>query len=288
MAGGQSQERIVWIATSVAVVAILAVAWFIVRGQNVQAPAETAAVDEPAAPVEARTQTPVSVPAVSVPAVKPAPATGMAGIFQPPPRPVLNTQNQPRRAPMPQPTAARSAPYPVPAPPPPVLPGGHPQLELGRLAGTLRVAIPDMRNGENLPWDYTCYRTNMSPPLQWSGVPAGAHSVAVVLERRQKNKPPAWTWILFNVAPSAGHIPANLPKIAQLQGGARQGRNLYGKAQYSGPCEPHGQVPYALRLFALDSALDVPAGAERDDVVNAMNGHIIDAAEYDFVHMFRP
>jgi Raf kinase inhibitor-like YbhB/YbcL family protein len=112
--------------------------------------------------------------------------------------------------------------------------------------------------------------------------------MVIVLERRQTGKPRAWLWAIFNLAPSSGNIPANIPKIAQLDGGARQARNVYGKASYTGPCDPHGKVPYAIRLFALNVPLGVAAGADRDDLVRAMNGHIVDAADYDFVHFFRP
>jgi Raf kinase inhibitor-like YbhB/YbcL family protein len=201
--------------------------------------------------------------------------------------PVLQPARQsPRPAPAPhQESPVATAPLPVPPPPPAA---GHPQLELGHLAGTLRVSLPDTPKGGTYPLEHTCYRANRSPAVSWSGVPSAAKSMVIVLERRQKDKPRAWLWAIFNLAPGSGEIPANIPKIAQLNGGARQARNVYGKPYYAGPCEPHGQVPYALRLFALNVPLGVAAGASRDDLVRGMNGHIIDAADYEFTHFFRP
>lgn len=163
-----------------------------------------------------------------------------------------------------------------------------PQLLLNNLAGTLRVRIADVQSvGDRLPLEHTCYRLNRSPEIKWTGVPDRTKSLVVILERQDNGKPPAWLWILFNVDPQKGFIDPNLPHQADLPDGSRHARNVYNKAEYTGPCEPKGKIPYALRLFALDTKPDVASGIGSDDLVRAMNGHIIDATQFDIVHYLK-
>ncbi len=166
-------------------------------------------------------------------------------------------------------------------------PQGRPELQLDHLAGTLRVAIPGMAKGTRLPLEHSCYRKNQSPPFAWSGAPAGTKSLVAVLERRQAGKPAAWIWLVYDIDPKEGSMGGGVPRSPDLPGGARHALNTYGKAEYTGPCEPRGQIPYALRLFALDTAIDLPAGISRAQLIQAMNGHIIDAAEFPVVHYLR-
>jgi hypothetical protein len=60
-----------------------------------------------------------------------------------------------------------------------------------------------------------------------------------------------------------------------------QGRTSRGSVGYFGPKPPVGDPPhhYHVQVFALDSKLDVPAGADRDQVLAAMQGHVVGAGE---------
>lgn len=159
------------------------------------------------------------------------------------------------------------------------------------IARTLKLGMPVIEAEDDekvLPLDYTCYRANKSPPLQWTGAPAKTKSFAVSLERLQKDKSPEIRWMVFNIPASAKGLSANLPKQAEVfKDGTAQARNDQGYAQYVGPCDAQGKVEYVFRLFALDQVLKVLPGAPKNDLIKEMNGHIIDEAVLRVVHYFR-
>jgi Raf kinase inhibitor-like YbhB/YbcL family protein len=161
-------------------------------------------------------------------------------------------------------------------------------LQLDHLAGTLKMNVPVLTARENrLPLDYTCYRANISPPLQWTGAPQATKSFVLFLEKREIEANPQETWIIFNVPGDLDGLEKNIPKNAELENGIRHAASDQGVMEYTGPCEPRGKVDYAFRLFALDTVLGAPAGTKKDDLIRAMNGHIIDADEVPFIHYLR-
>jgi len=88
-------------------------------------------------------------------------------------------------------------------------------------------------------------------------------------------------WVLWNLPTSTHSLPEGVAKREQLDDGARQGRNDFGKIGYNGPCPPPGKVHrYFLRLYALDAKLDLAPGATRQELDAAMQGHIVGKAEY--------
>lgn len=165
-------------------------------------------------------------------------------------------------------------------------------VDLSKIAGTLKMSSPDIpaaANGQlpRYPLTLTCYRKNASPVLHWSGAPEHTKSYVLVLERRAPNEKASWSWIMFNIPASSTDMPGNmaLERLTSAQG--LFGTNPYGHQAYTGPCEPKGTFPYVLRLFALDIDLPLQAGALLADIVPAMNGHVIDAAEIKADHYLR-
>ena len=123
--------------------------------------------------------------------------------------------------------------------------------------------------------------------MKWEASPRETQSFAVFMERREKEAAPYLTWALYNIPATFTGLPQNLPKVPEPGDGMRHARSDHNAAEYVGPCEAKGKIPYALRVFALDAALALPAGAPPDDLIRAMNGHIIDMAEVDFIHYLR-
>lgn len=161
----------------------------------------------------------------------------------------------------------------------------------GNLVRTLKLGMQVVEAGDGekvLPLDYTCYRANKSPALQWVGTPAKTKSFAVLLERREKDRPAEIKWAVFNVPANAKGLPANLPKQAEVfKDGTAQAQNDQGYAQYVGPCDAQGRVNYVFRLFALDQVLNIAPGAPGNDLTRAMNGHVVDEADLAVIHYFR-
>lgn len=124
------------------------------------------------------------------------------------------------------------------------------------------------------PRQFTCDGEDISPSIAWTAPPPNTKSLVLTV-----TDPDAHTfthWILFNLPPNADSLPGNLPKQDQLSDGTRQGRNDFGKIGYAGPCGPHGSTHrYFFDLFALNSSLDLPAGATRAQLEDAMNTHVL-------------
>ena len=94
-------------------------------------------------------------------------------------------------------------------------------------------------------------------------------------------------WIVYNIAGSIKELPAGLPNNAALDNGLAQGGNDLGGVGYAGPCQPKGEFKYVFRVFALDTALNLLPGIDKDSLIRAMNGHIIDMATLPVSHVHR-
>ena len=143
---------------------------------------------------------------------------------------------------------------------------------------SLSVASPAFTAGAAIPLRHSAYGDNVSPALTWSGVPSGARSLAVMLEDPDATSArPFVHWLAWNIDPARGGLPEGIaPAAADLV----QGRNNHGDAGYFGP-RPHGSRPhhYHFQLFALDSPLDLAAGADREALLAAMRGHVVARGE---------
>jgi len=125
--------------------------------------------------------------------------------------------------------------------------------------------------GEPIPVKYTCDGEDVSPPLRWSGVPAGTRSLALIADDPDAPRGTFVHWILFGIPPQT----TELVEGQQLSGVA-QGRNDFGRTGYGGPCPPRGNPHrYFFKLYALDTDLQLPPGATKQDLLRAMEGHII-------------
>jgi Raf kinase inhibitor-like YbhB/YbcL family protein len=132
--------------------------------------------------------------------------------------------------------------------------------------------------GEPIDPRYTCDGDDVSPALAWEGVPAGAAELALVVEDPDAPGGTFTHWLVYGVDPGVTALPEGVPVGADVAGppALRQGVNDMGAAGYGGPCPPGGEEHrYVFRLFALDEALGLEGGASRDDVLGAIEGHVI-------------
>lgn len=137
------------------------------------------------------------------------------------------------------------------------------------------VKSPAFEEGKPIPARYTGDGENVSPPLSWSGVPHEAQSLVVLCE--DPDAPSGnWThWVLFNLSPEVRELPEGMAHDPTLPGGAAQGTNDFGNPGYGGPAPPPGRPHrYYFKVLAVDRPLALPAGASRQDVVAALEGHV--------------
>lgn len=129
--------------------------------------------------------------------------------------------------------------------------------------------------GDNVPAAFTCDGADTSPALHWSAPPTGTKSFALILYDRDTPRGGFVHWMLFNLPPATQSLAEAFPTDAQRPDGTRQGTNDFGRVGYGGPCPPSGTHHYVFTLFALDSTLNLPPGAIRPQIDNALQGHIL-------------
>jgi len=112
---------------------------------------------------------------------------------------------------------------------------------------------------------YTCHGAKMSPPLNWSGAPAGTKSLALIVDDSSAPITPTIYWLVFDINPGATDI-----QEGALPTGARQGLNSAGTATYNATC-PHGRLhSYRFTVYALNTTLKLPNGAPLQAVWTAI------------------
>ncbi len=130
--------------------------------------------------------------------------------------------------------------------------------------------------GATIPKKYTADGANVSPPLQWSGEPSGTKSFALICDDPDAPGRTWVHWVLFNLPADKHELAEAVPATATHAGGAKQGRNDFDEIGYGGPSPPAGKPHrYFFKLFALDTVLDLKEGATKQQLEEAMKGHIL-------------
>jgi len=148
----------------------------------------------------------------------------------------------------------------------------------------LVITSPAFTHNGAMAIKYTCEDDDVSPALKWSGVPAGARSLALIVDDPDAPDPAAPKrvyvhWVVYDMTPTSTGLPEGVKAAAQPNGG-RQGMNDGGNVGYMGPCPPIGRHRYFFKLYALDAMLgDLGAAATKAQVEAAMRGHILEQAE---------
>ena len=129
--------------------------------------------------------------------------------------------------------------------------------------------------GDPIPKQYTCDGPDISPPLSWTGIPAGTQSLALICDDPDA---PAGIWVhgvVFNIPADVSELPENVSKERELDNGARQGVNDFRRIGYGGPCPPGGTHRYYFKLYALDTFLEAEPGIAKQELQEIMDGHIL-------------
>jgi Raf kinase inhibitor-like YbhB/YbcL family protein len=138
----------------------------------------------------------------------------------------------------------------------------------------MKIESQSFKQGESIPSKFTCQGTDVSPGLLISDLPAQTQSLALIVD--DPDAPAGlWVhWLLWNITNQTKEILENtVPAFAV------QGKNSWGRSKYNGPCPPSGTHRYFFKLYALDIKLSITSSANKDQLENAMKGHIIATAE---------
>lgn len=153
-------------------------------------------------------------------------------------------------------------------------------LILGGNAMALELKCSAFSDGGNLPSKYTCDGNgDYSPPLSWTGAPAGTKSFALISDDPDA---PAGTWVhwlMWNIPATTSTLKENFDKSPTLPDGTRQGINDGRRSGYGAPCPPSGTHRYYFKLYALDTTLDLPPTTTKTSLQSAMQGHILEQSQ---------
>ena len=130
--------------------------------------------------------------------------------------------------------------------------------------------------GTAIPKRHTCAGEDLSPPLSWTGVPAGTRSFAMVVDDPDAS---GFThWLLFNIPASTAFLAEGI-KPGTLPAGAAEGSNDFGSIGYRGPCPPSGTHRYSHRVYALDVASLGPSPPTKERFEASIKTHELARAE---------
>lgn len=147
-------------------------------------------------------------------------------------------------------------------------------------ARTLTLSSPAFKDGDKMPRSAGCDGGERSPALQVAGAPEGTQTLALLASEMDGGKARATLWMACNLPPATQAIAENQPHARQMKPDGVQISLPGGKPGYSGPCPPTGATRHVMiELFALDTSLDLPESATRQEFLLALEGHILARAK---------
>jgi len=124
---------------------------------------------------------------------------------------------------------------------------------------------------------------NLSPALSWSGLPAGAKELALIVDDSDAPAGDWVHWVMYKISPGAGGLKEGLAVKDKLDepAGALQGKNSFIEIGYGGPIPPrgHGTHHYHFKLYALDTQLNARPGLDKAALLKLMQGHVLAQTE---------
>jgi hypothetical protein len=153
----------------------------------------------------------------------------------------------------------------------------------------MRLTSSSFADGSVIPDKYTQQAgpDAISPQLVWSNVPPGTQTFALLFHDPDvainKKLEDVTHWIAWNIPGTATSLAEAVKADATLADGTVQGKNRGGRVGYMGPGAPANapEHHYTFELFALDTKLDLGPDASRDDVMKAIDGHILSKAVWE-------
>lgn len=141
---------------------------------------------------------------------------------------------------------------------------------------TMKFSGTNFKHQGEIPIKYTCDDEDTNPGFVIQDVPENTHSLVIIMDDPDAMKPAGkiWVhWLLWNIPPETVEI---------LEGQEPQGVHglgTSGNLDYQGPCPPDTEHAYIFVLYALDTMLDLPEGSNKEQLLQAMEGHIIEKTE---------
>lgn len=140
---------------------------------------------------------------------------------------------------------------------------------------TMKLFSSAFLNQESIPVLYTAQGEERSPPLRWQDIPEGTRSLALICEDPDALRGTYDHWILYNIPPTISVLAEGLKRLPH---GIQSLKNSSETTNYVGPNPPSGIHRYFFILYALDTVLQLPGDATKEDLLKAMHSHILGKA----------
>ena len=141
---------------------------------------------------------------------------------------------------------------------------------------SIEVSSPAFEPGGVIPRQYTGEGQDVSPALNWADLPEGTREIALICDDPDAPRPEPWVhWVLYKIPADRTGLPEGGTE------GAFEGENDFGRASYGGPMPPrgHGIHQYHFKVYALNAELEAVGSLTKDQLLEAMEGHILDEGE---------
>lgn len=152
--------------------------------------------------------------------------------------------------------------------------------QIGGRAMAFELKSSAFQKDQSIPRKYTCDGPDVSVPLHWADPPPGTKSFALIADDPDAPVGTWVHWVLYDLPADTRELPEGLPPQETLPNGAKQGLNDFRRVGYGGPCPPPGPAHrYFFKLYALDSPTNLRPRATKQQLLDAMKGHILAEAQ---------
>lgn len=138
----------------------------------------------------------------------------------------------------------------------------------------MRILSSAFEENQHIPSKYTCQGENINPELSFTEVPNDAKSLVLIMDDPDTAMGTFVHWLVYNIDPKTPDVEEN-----SVPDNGTEALNGAGKKGYIGPCPPSGTHRYFFKLYALNIQLKLSSNADKKEIEEAMNGHILDQSE---------
>jgi Raf kinase inhibitor-like YbhB/YbcL family protein len=145
-------------------------------------------------------------------------------------------------------------------------------------SNSFKITSSAFTQGGQIPQKYTADGEDISPPFTWTGAPSNTESFTITCEDPDASgldDGAFFHWIIFNIPGNVTRLAEGIPNQKILDNGAKQGINDMDTIGYSGPSPPSGTHRYVFKIYALDVLLNLESGATKQQVNEAIQGHVL-------------
>jgi Raf kinase inhibitor-like YbhB/YbcL family protein len=136
------------------------------------------------------------------------------------------------------------------------------------------------KRNDAIPKENTCDGSDISISLKWNEAPERTKSFALIADDPDAPRGTWVHWVLYDIPADTRELSGGVGHQESLQNGAKQGKNDFGKVGYGGPCPPAGPAHhYHFKLYALDRMTGLRAKATKQQLLDAMKGHVLGETE---------